>query len=256
MILFLYTMIVIFATTIGSLAGLGGGVIIKPLFDLLGAHDVATIGFYSSVAVFTMAVVALIKQARNKAEIDLSKVVYIGSGSIIGGILGDTIFNSVNEQFSTLVSPIQSFMLGTILLILLIYSLNKTKIKSYDISNKLLILIVGILLGTISVFIGIGGGPLNIAILMFLFSYDTKQSTILSIVIILFSQSAKLLKVLIFTGIGGYDLEFLPFIIVASIFGGWFGTVLNKQLAAKQIDTLYNIVLGMLILLSYYNLIW
>lgn len=60
----LYTIIVLCATTIGAITGLGGGVIIKPLFDLLGADTATVIGLYSSVAVFTMCLVSIYKQLK------------------------------------------------------------------------------------------------------------------------------------------------------------------------------------------------
>ena len=64
----LYTIIVLCATTIGVITGLGGGVIIKPLFDLLGADTATVIGFYSSVAVFTMCLVSIYKQPINNSS--------------------------------------------------------------------------------------------------------------------------------------------------------------------------------------------
>ena len=57
MVVVIYSLVIVIATVLGAIAGLGGGVIIKPLFDLIGAHQASTIGFYSSVAVFTMCIV-------------------------------------------------------------------------------------------------------------------------------------------------------------------------------------------------------
>ena len=54
MIYVIYTLVILTATSLGAVAGLGGGVIIKPLLDLVGAHDPSTINLYSSVAVFVM----------------------------------------------------------------------------------------------------------------------------------------------------------------------------------------------------------
>ena len=49
----IYFLLSLVATTIGSLTGMGGGVIIKPLMDVLGDYDVQTIGVVSSITVFT-----------------------------------------------------------------------------------------------------------------------------------------------------------------------------------------------------------
>lgn len=58
MLYLIYALVIIVATSLGAVAGLGGGVIIKPLLDLVGAHDAAAINIYSSVAVFVMCCVS------------------------------------------------------------------------------------------------------------------------------------------------------------------------------------------------------
>lgn len=59
MIELIYFIIGLIATLIGSLAGLGGGIIIKPMLDLLGHFDVATITILSAATVFAMSIVSL-----------------------------------------------------------------------------------------------------------------------------------------------------------------------------------------------------
>ena len=56
----IYFILALLATTVGSLTGMGGGVIIKPLMDVFGGYDVQTIGVISSITVFTMAISFLI----------------------------------------------------------------------------------------------------------------------------------------------------------------------------------------------------
>ena len=41
----LYFIIIILANTIGAISGMGGGVLIKPVFDAIGAHSVPAITF-------------------------------------------------------------------------------------------------------------------------------------------------------------------------------------------------------------------
>lgn len=38
---------------------------IKPIFDAIGVHDVVSISFYSSVAVFTMSLISTVRQVKN-----------------------------------------------------------------------------------------------------------------------------------------------------------------------------------------------
>ena len=79
MTFFLYFLIAIGATTVGSLTGMGGGVIIKPVMDVMGAYDAATIGVLSSITVFSMSVVSIGKQmlAKTVTVLDL-EMVYTG----------------------------------------------------------------------------------------------------------------------------------------------------------------------------------
>ena len=49
----IYFIVIILANSVGAVSGMGGGVIIKPVFfDSLGFHSLSAITFYSSVAVF------------------------------------------------------------------------------------------------------------------------------------------------------------------------------------------------------------
>jgi len=52
----------------------------------------------------------------------------------------------------------------------------------------------GIIMGMIGAFLGIGGGPINMALLMFGFGYGIKEAGVKSIVVILFSQSSALIS--------------------------------------------------------------
>ena len=53
----LYFLIIVVANAVGSVSGMGGGVIIKPVLDFVGHDSVVAISFYSTVAVFTMSLV-------------------------------------------------------------------------------------------------------------------------------------------------------------------------------------------------------
>ncbi len=154
-----YVLIVLMATTIGASTGLGGGVIIKPLFDLVGLDGPTTIGFYSSVAVFTMCLVSIYKQMRRGFSFQSSLLFSISLGSICGGFLGDTIFNLVVGHYSDrLVSLIQASLLLVTLVFIFVYTLAKKHLKTFQLAHPALVFGVGILLGCISVFLGIGGG--------------------------------------------------------------------------------------------------
>ena len=89
----LYFIIIILANTVGAISGMGGGVLIKPVFDAIGAHSVPAITFYSTVAVLTMSVVSTLRQRKNLV-IDYPVAGLISLGAIIGGMLGNVVFES------------------------------------------------------------------------------------------------------------------------------------------------------------------
>ena len=43
MIGLIYFVVIVLANTVGAISGMGGGVLIKPILDLIGAHSVAGI---------------------------------------------------------------------------------------------------------------------------------------------------------------------------------------------------------------------
>ena len=77
----------------------------------------------------------------------------------------------------------------------LIYNFVKKRLVSFHLKNILVILIVGIGLGTFSVFLGIGGGPINVALTMLLFSFSLREAAVYSVGIIFFSQLTKMVTI-------------------------------------------------------------
>ncbi|MDK6258781.1 TSUP family transporter [Aerococcus urinae] len=57
--------IILIANTIGSISGMGGGVIIKPMLDFINIHSPKEISFFSSLAVFTMSIISTRTQIKN-----------------------------------------------------------------------------------------------------------------------------------------------------------------------------------------------
>lgn len=256
MTLFLHSFIVLIATLLGAIAGLGGGVIIKPFFDTIGVFNASTIAFYSSIAVFTMSVVSVIKQMKSGFVFSKSIVFSISLGSIIGGYLGELILNIfVNILSNDVIKLVQTTLYIFMILMIIVYQFNLQRIKQYKLKNKLLILLSGILLGMISVFLGIGGGPLNVMFMSLFFSFDMKESAVYSIATILCAQLSKLGMIIIKGQFFTFDLTILPYIMVCAVLGGYIGSVLNKKLSNHIIVKIYMLLLFGLVGLSVYNII-
>src|SRR5699024_11751997 len=81
-----------------SMAGLGGGIIIKPVLDFLGDYDVESIAVLSASTVFAMACVSLITSAKSDVKINVKSSFTIAIGSIIGGLVGKLSFGYIIDM--------------------------------------------------------------------------------------------------------------------------------------------------------------
>lgn len=137
MLYLIYALVIITATTLGAVAGLGGGVIIKPLLDLVGAHDAATINLYSCVAVFTMCCVSLIKQLRAGFHFDRQMVLSVSAGSLLGGVLGDKVFSALTGSFDNhLVKAVRAGILAVVLGLILTYTVEQDQMPSWRLRTR------------------------------------------------------------------------------------------------------------------------
>ncbi len=84
MVALLYGIVVCIATFLGAFVGLGGGVVIKPVLDVIGAHPLEQISFISSCAVFAMSITSMAKHIRNKTPIKPFIVLLVAAGSVAG----------------------------------------------------------------------------------------------------------------------------------------------------------------------------
>lgn len=110
----LYGIVVCIATFLGAFVGLGGGVVIKPVLDVIGAHPLEQISFISSCAVFAMSITSMAKHIRNKTPIKPFIVLLVAAGSVAGGICGNTLFAQAMQVSGRpeLVKGVQSAILA------------------------------------------------------------------------------------------------------------------------------------------------
>ena len=251
----IYLLVALLSTTIGAISGLGGGVIIKPVLDALGQFDVLTISLLSSFTVLSMALVSTIRQYAGGIRFEGKRTVFLSIGSILGGISGKIIFSVISGMIKNKahITALQSFILATLLLFVLYYLMRKN-IQSFHIHNAPVIIISGFLLGLIASFLGVGGGPFNVVLLALLFSMDSKSAAVHSVLIILFSQMAKLAAVFIDTGFSLFDLTMLLYMIPGGIVGGIAGSIFNRKLKGETIQFLFKMVVILIIALNIYNL--
>lgn len=250
----IYSAVILAATTLGAFVGLGGGVIIKPVLDFIGREPRMQVDFLSAVAVFTMSVVSTGKYIKRREKFDFGIILFIAVGSIAGGYLGSAVMDLIGGYIhQSTIRCIQAFVLAALLTAVSIY-VGKCKF-SFHLKNKLAILTVGLVLGFIASFLGIGGGPINVAVLTLFFSMNVKESAVYSVAIIFFSQLSKLITIFASSGIEPYAHQWktLIFILPAAVIGGFVGSSLNRKTDDGLIRKVFVSVMILLVCLNLYN---
>lgn len=251
-------LVCVLSSLVGAICGIGGGVIIKPVLDALGIMSVATASFLSGCTVLAMSFISLYKRLKDRQSYHFDKVIgtTLAVGAVCGGLLGKEIFRRALQKLpeTDSVGAVQAIVLFLCTVGTLLYMKNKERIRTKHISNKVVTFSIGLLLGTMSSFLGIGGGPINLVVLFFFFSMESKQAALYSIYIIMFSQVSNLLFTIAKGDVPPYKLSVLVLMIVCGIAGGLLGNVINKKLNHEKVDKLFGGVLFVIACISVYNI--
>lgn len=253
MIGLIYFIVIVLSNTVGAISGIGGGVIIKPVLDFIGFHTVTETSFYSTIAVFTMAVASIVRQVKTRHNFNWTIILWICTGSVLGGVLGNVVYDGFIRLFDE-EQTIQLVQIAvTIVSLLFAFLYTRFRFRALALTTNFWYFICGVLLGTLASFLGIGGGPINVALLMFMFKLPIKNATFYSISIILFSQLAKLITIFLSTGFHLYDLKILLFIVPAAIIGGLLGTKASVIISSKNVTLVFELVILIVLAINFYN---
>ena len=176
-------------------------------------------------------------------------------GAAIGGILGKNLFSILRNMAAQpeRVGGYQAVCLAIITVATLLYTLNKKKIRTMQVKNPLVCVAVGLTLGVMSSFLGIGGGPINLVVLYFFFSMETKVAAQNSLYIILISQITSLLTSIVTASVPQFHISWLAVMVFGGIAGGMVGRKLNKKLNTEMVDKLFAMLIVVIIGISCYN---
>ena len=246
--------ICLLASTIGGICGIGGGVVIKPVLDAMGVMTVSTASFLSGLTVLAMACISVYKN-RKTNELDAKRSIPLGIGAAVGGVAGKLLFDVVKiaAGADNVVGAAQAIVLGLMVLGTLAYVRNKARIKTRNVESPVAGAGIGLALGVCSSFLGIGGGPMNLAVLYYFFSMGTKKAAVNSILIILLSQIASLLLTLVRGTVPAFEWGTLVAMVAAGAIGGFVSAKLHKKLSAQQTDVLFSILLVVIFCICVFN---
>jgi len=251
---FIYAIVILLACVLGAIVGLGGGVFIRPILDAIGYHNVHNIGFISSSAILTMAVVSTVKKMRDGTKVNAATVLTISLGAVAGGFIGDRLLLQPllgAFQYEAHVQYIQ--IAATVVVLSLSLFLTAKNNLRFPLKNKAFSVLLGVALGTLAAFLGIGGGPINVPLMMIFFGLNIKEATAYSIVIIFFSHLSRLITMGATRGFAYFDLSILPYVIVAAAIGGLVGARLSKIFSEKTVKRLFQAAISAVIVLNIVN---
>ena len=250
-----YFLVAFLSSIVGAICGIGGGVVIKPVLDLFQLGAVSTINFLSGCAVLSMSLYSVGKAMINRdSKVDMATGTPLAIGAALGGVAGKELFGLIKSMFANgeMVGGVQAIALGIITIGTLLYTVKKSQILTIQIKNRLFCTVVGLLLGIMSSFLGIGGGPINLVVLGYLFSMDSKTAAANSLYIILFSQLASFVSTLI-TGLPAFDPLVLALMVAGGIGGGIVGRTLNKRMDNRAVDKLFICLMSLIIAICVFN---
>lgn len=248
--------IVLFACTLGSVSGIGGGIIIKPLMDALGGFSAASVNAMASVTVLTMTTVSIYKSRGNARNINWRVVIFFAMGSMVGGVLGNTLlakFIAIAAD-DAVVTIVQSVCQIILVVLVIINEFIGHKIPHYHIKNPTIMMLIGVFLGIIAAFLSIGGGLFNRPVLIILLSMVSKAAVFSSLCIIFFAQASNVITMGITTHFSNIDPHIIGFMMVAAILGGYIGGSIATKVNEKYFDRLFLVTLIVILGLNVFNL--
>ena len=252
----IFILVSFFASVIGCICGIGGGVIIKPVLDAFGLYSVSTISFMSGCIVLSMTAYSVLKaKLAKESVIEKGVSTWLGIGAAVGGLTGKQLFDIVKSLFENAdtVGAVQAAALFLVTLGTAIYTVNKNRIQTIRVKNALVCLMIGLTLGVMSSFLGIGGGPINLVVLYFFFSMETKVAAQNSLYIILFSQMASLLFTIISGKVPEFPFALFACMVCCGILGGVVGRKVNNKIDSQTVSKLFLGLIVVIMMICCYN---
>ena len=223
------------AGLLGSMIGLGGGIIVVPVLTFLGFPP--TLAASNSLfAAFSNAVASTISYSRQK-RIEYSIGLKLGLLSIPGTVLG--------AYISTDTAPeIFKILFGIVLISSIVYIFTKRQIESKQINTSKLVMLLAIgssfFAGIISSFFGIGGGIIFVPLMVAAMGMGMKKAAPTSQFILLFASFSGLVTHSI---LGHPDFYQSLLLAIGAFAGGILGARLSLEIREKNLQIIVSVAL-------------
>lgn len=258
----IFSEIVAIGFVIGMLTGIfgvGGGFLLTPaLMIILGVPGQIAVGT-GLAAIFPNSILGILKR-RGSSTIDYRLAIIISFGSIIGVIIGSHILDVLKnmpkfEIFGNTQDPVQYILLFLFLIVLIIIAsylyldykkndgkapikrigyLSKFKVPPYmhfqSLEEPALsvigVLFLGLVIGTLTGFMGIGGGVILLPVLIYMVGQRTNKAAGTSLILVGVSSFVAVIR----KSAGG-DIDVI--LLIALLTGGMIGTFVGTKIGLR-----------------------
>lgn len=254
-----FFLVSLFASALGALCGIGGGIVMRPVLDTLRLADVETISFLSGCAVLAMSAYSvaagMLAQKKRGEKQTVPGMTPLAIGAAFGGVAGKLLFGILIARAAdpALAGRAQALCVALMAVLTLACTLLRGRIKPRSLESRALCLLAGFAMGALSGFLGIGGGPVNLIVLFFFFGMDTKPAARASLYIIFFSQGASLLYTLLTRSVPEFLPAALALMVLGGIAGGMAGRWIHKRISGKIAGRLLVGLMALILALSVYS---
>ena len=220
---------------LGSMIGLGGGIIVVPVLTFLGFSPTAAAS-NSLFAALSNAVASTISYSKQK-RIEYSLGLKFGLLSVPGTILGAIISSDVAPD-------IFKVLFGLVLVASAVYIFLRRNLESRQktISKQMMVFAIGasFFAGIISSFFGIGGGIVFVPLMVAGMGLAMKRAAPTSQLILLF---ASLSGVITHSLLGHPDFTQAGLLAIGSFIGGLVGARLSIDIKERYLQILVSVVI-------------
>jgi uncharacterized membrane protein YfcA len=214
------------AGVVGSIIGLGGGIIVVPVMTFLGISPVVS-SSSSLFAAFSNSVASTVSYAKQK-RIDYKIGLKLGLMSIPGTILGALISAEVTPN-------IFKILFGIVLIASCSYLFIKRHLEPKSSISKQMFAasaVISFFAGILSSFFGIGGGIIFVPLMIIGLGLLVKNATATSQLILLFSSASGMIT---HSFLGHSDFNYALLLSVGAFGGGLVGARMSLELKENSI---------------------
>lgn len=194
---------------------------------------------------------------KKDAALDLCSTPFLAIGAALGGIAGKQLFSLAAAQFAypDKAGGVQACLLFIATLATLLYTIRKDKIAPKQVNSHAASVIIGLFLGLLGAFLGIGGGSFNVAVLCYFFSMPTKKAAQNSLLIVLLSQLSSTMQTIFTAGVPHQlDPMILIGMVIAAVAASEAGRQIHRRLDEHRATLCLEGAMLLIMGISIYNM--